>query len=43
MVSYDLIPVNLKKKVTLADGSKQRVFIQPEIAQNQEVLKFLTP
>ncbi|MGF1690273.1 bifunctional UDP-sugar hydrolase/5'-nucleotidase UshA [Photobacterium kagoshimensis] len=43
MVSYDLVPVNLKKKVKLADGSKKRVFIQDEIAQNEEVLDFLTP
>ncbi|MDV5172479.1 bifunctional UDP-sugar hydrolase/5'-nucleotidase UshA [Photobacterium rosenbergii] len=43
MVSYDLIPVNLKKKVKMADGSKQRVFIQDEIAQNAEVKAFLQP
>ncbi|MGR5066601.1 bifunctional UDP-sugar hydrolase/5'-nucleotidase UshA [Photobacterium sp. DNB22_13_2] len=43
MVSYDLIPVNLKKKVKLADGSKQRVFIQDEIAQDTEVKAFLQP
>ncbi|MGR5130544.1 bifunctional UDP-sugar hydrolase/5'-nucleotidase UshA [Photobacterium swingsii] len=43
MVSYDLVPVNLKKKVKLADGSKKRVFIQDEIAKNEEVLDFLTP
>ncbi|MGF1687148.1 bifunctional UDP-sugar hydrolase/5'-nucleotidase UshA [Photobacterium japonica] len=43
MVSYDLIPVNLKKKVTLPDGSKQRVFIQDEIAQDADVKTFLQP
>ncbi|MDO6501092.1 bifunctional UDP-sugar hydrolase/5'-nucleotidase UshA [Photobacterium sanguinicancri] len=43
MVSYDLVPVNLKKKVKLADGSKKRVFIQDEIVKNEEVLDFLTP
>lgn len=43
MVSYDLIPVNLKKKVKLADGSKKRVFIEDEIAQNEEVKTFLQP
>ncbi|MCW8332133.1 bifunctional UDP-sugar hydrolase/5'-nucleotidase UshA [Photobacterium sp. SDRW27] len=43
MVSYDLIPVNLKKKVKLADGSKKRVFIEDEIVQNEEVKAFLTP
>jgi len=43
MVSYDLIPVNLKKKVKLADGSKKRVFIEDEISQNEEVKTFLQP
>ncbi|MGF1716957.1 bifunctional UDP-sugar hydrolase/5'-nucleotidase UshA [Photobacterium chitinilyticum] len=43
MVSYDLIPVNLKKKVKLADGSKKRVFIEDEISQNDEVKTFLQP
>ncbi|MCP4955975.1 bifunctional UDP-sugar hydrolase/5'-nucleotidase UshA [Photobacterium aquimaris] len=43
LVSYDLIPVNLKQKIKLADGSQQRVFIQNEIQQNPEVLSFLTP
>jgi 5'-nucleotidase/UDP-sugar diphosphatase len=42
MVSYNLIPVNLKKKVKV-DGKKQRVFIQEEIAQDPELLAFLTP
>ncbi|WP_413525667.1 bifunctional UDP-sugar hydrolase/5'-nucleotidase UshA [Photobacterium phosphoreum] len=43
LVSYDLIPVNLKKKIKLDDGSEQRVFIQKEIQPNAEVLSFLTP
>ncbi|MCK6265420.1 bifunctional UDP-sugar hydrolase/5'-nucleotidase UshA [Vibrio sp. ZSDE26] len=42
MVSYDLIPVNLKKKVKV-DGKKTRVFIEDEIAQDQELLEFLRP
>lgn len=42
MVSYNLIPVNLKKKVKI-DGKKQRVFIQDEIAQDPELLAFLKP
>lgn len=42
MVSYDLIPVNLKKKVEI-DGKKQRVFIEDEISQDQELLEFLRP
>lgn len=43
LVSYDLIPVNLKKKIKLDDGSQKRVLIQNEIQQNAEVLSFLTP
>lgn len=43
MVSYDLIPVNLKKKIKLADGTKKRVFIQDEIAQDPDVTAFLKP
>ncbi|MEZ8822719.1 bifunctional UDP-sugar hydrolase/5'-nucleotidase UshA [Vibrio sp. 10N.261.55.A7] len=42
MVSYDLIPVNLKKKVKV-DGKKQRVLIEEEIAQDEELLEFLRP
>ncbi|MDG3087434.1 bifunctional UDP-sugar hydrolase/5'-nucleotidase UshA [Vibrio hannami] len=42
MVSYDLIPVNLKKKIKV-DGKKKRVFIEEEIAQDPEVLAFLQP
>ncbi|WP_154124925.1 bifunctional UDP-sugar hydrolase/5'-nucleotidase UshA [Grimontia hollisae] len=40
--SYELIPVNLKKKVTV-DGKKVRVFIQDEIAQDPEVYNTLKP
>jgi len=42
MVSYDLIPVNLKKKIKV-NGKKQRVFIQDEIAQDKEMVAFLQP
>ncbi|UJF20181.1 bifunctional UDP-sugar hydrolase/5'-nucleotidase UshA [Vibrio sp. SS-MA-C1-2] len=42
LVSYDLIPVNLKKKV-MVDGKKQRVFIEDEIAKDPEMVKFLKP
>ncbi|UPQ88685.1 bifunctional UDP-sugar hydrolase/5'-nucleotidase UshA [Vibrio sinaloensis] len=42
MVSYDLIPVNLKKKIKV-DGKSQRVLIEDEIAQDQELLEFLRP
>ncbi len=41
--SYNLIPVNLKKKVKNAEGKKVRVFIQDEIAQDQSVLNTLKP
>ena len=39
-VSYDLIPVNLKKKVKV-NGKKQRVLIEKEIPEDQELLSFL--
>ncbi|MEL7291987.1 MAG: bifunctional UDP-sugar hydrolase/5'-nucleotidase UshA [Pseudomonadota bacterium] len=42
MVSYDLIPVNLKKKIKV-DGKSQRVLIEDEIAQDQQLLEFLRP
>ncbi|MBS9918892.1 bifunctional UDP-sugar hydrolase/5'-nucleotidase UshA [Vibrio alginolyticus] len=42
MVSYDLIPVNLKKKVKV-DGQSQRVLIQDEIKQDEMMLEFLRP
>ncbi|MGF1725458.1 bifunctional UDP-sugar hydrolase/5'-nucleotidase UshA [Photobacterium nomapromontoriensis] len=41
--SYELIPVNLKKKVKNEDGKKVRVFIQDEIAQDQAVYNTLKP
>ncbi len=42
MVSYDLIPVNLKKKNNV-DGQSQRVFVQDEITQDKAMLDFLRP
>ncbi|EHR4995259.1 bifunctional UDP-sugar hydrolase/5'-nucleotidase UshA [Vibrio parahaemolyticus] len=42
MVSYDLIPVNLKKKINVYDQS-QRVFVQDEITQDKVMLDFLRP
>ncbi|WHP48590.1 bifunctional UDP-sugar hydrolase/5'-nucleotidase UshA [Vibrio parahaemolyticus] len=42
MVSYDLIPVNLKKKINV-DGQSQRVFVQDEITQDKAMLDFLRP
>ncbi|WP_409306448.1 bifunctional UDP-sugar hydrolase/5'-nucleotidase UshA [Pectobacterium sp. B1J-3] len=40
---YQLIPVNLKKKIEKADGKSERVYYTQEIAQNSDVLKMLTP
>jgi 5'-nucleotidase/UDP-sugar diphosphatase len=42
MVSYDLIPVNLKKKIKV-NGEKKRVFIEEEIPQDPEMKAFLQP
>ncbi|AUI87357.1 bifunctional UDP-sugar hydrolase/5'-nucleotidase [Vibrio azureus] len=42
MVSYNLIPVNLKKKIKV-NGESQRVLIQDEIAQDEAMLEFLRP
>jgi 5'-nucleotidase/UDP-sugar diphosphatase len=42
MVSYDLIPVNLKKKIKV-NGEKKRVFIEKEIPQDPEMKAFLQP
>jgi len=39
---YQLIPVNLKKKVEI-DGEKKRVFIQDEILADADVQAFLEP
>ena len=43
LVHYQLIPVNLKKKVTYPDGKSERVLYPPEIAENQQMLSLLTP
>ncbi|QTF09458.1 bifunctional UDP-sugar hydrolase/5'-nucleotidase [Brenneria izadpanahii] len=40
---YQLIPVNLKKKVETADGKTERVFYTHEIQQDSSMLKMLTP
>ncbi|SUP92406.1 UDP-sugar hydrolase [Vibrio owensii] len=42
MVSYDLIPVNLKKKIKV-NGESQRVLVQDEIAQDSAMLDFFRP
>lgn len=43
MVNYQLIPVNLKKKVTRDNGKSERVLYTPEISENQQMLSLLTP
>lgn len=40
---YQLIPVNLKKKVETTDGKSERVFYTHEIQQDPSMLKMLTP
>ncbi|MBW7983775.1 bifunctional UDP-sugar hydrolase/5'-nucleotidase UshA [Enterobacillus tribolii] len=40
---YQLIPVNLKKKVTKEDGTSERVNYTREIAEDPAMLKLLTP
>jgi len=42
LVRYQLIPVNLTKKVKL-NGESQRVLVQAEIAQDPDILAFLAP
>lgn len=43
LVRYQLIPVNLKKKVTYDNGKSERVLYTPEIQENQQMLSLLTP
>ncbi|HDC2447621.1 TPA: bifunctional UDP-sugar hydrolase/5'-nucleotidase [Salmonella enterica] len=43
MVNYQLIAVNLKKKVTWDNGKSERVLYTPEIAENPQMLSLLTP
>lgn len=40
---YQLIPVNLKKKVEKADGSSEKVYYTQEIKEDSNMLKLLTP
>lgn len=42
LVSYDLIPVNLKKKVEV-NGEQKRVFIESEIPKDKSLYDFLKP
>lgn len=43
LVNYQLIPVNLKKKVEKADGTSEWVFCTQEITQDPAMLKLLAP
>ena len=43
MVNYQLIPVNLKQKVTWEDGKSEHVLYTPEIAENAQMLSLLSP
>lgn len=42
LINYQLIPVNLKKKVKL-DGNKKYVLYQNEIAQDEDIISLLKP
>lgn len=42
LVNYQLIPVNLKKKIQV-DGESKRVNVAQEITQDPQLLQFLTP
>lgn len=43
LVHYQLIPVNLKKKVTWDNGQSERVLYTPQIPENPQMLSLLTP
>ncbi|NRN14771.1 MULTISPECIES: bifunctional UDP-sugar hydrolase/5'-nucleotidase UshA [Serratia] len=43
LVHYQLIPVNLKKKVEKADGTSDRVYYTQQIAEDPAMMKLLTP
>ncbi|CVG85610.1 bifunctional UDP-sugar hydrolase/5'-nucleotidase periplasmic precursor [Serratia marcescens] len=43
LVHYQLIPVNLKKKVEKADGTSERVYYTQQIAEDSAMMKLLTP
>lgn len=43
LVRYQLIPINLKKKITYDNGESERVLYTPQIAENQQMLSLLTP
>ncbi|HAU98414.1 MAG TPA: bifunctional UDP-sugar hydrolase/5'-nucleotidase [Serratia marcescens] len=43
LVHYQLIPVNLKKKVEKADGTSEGVYYTRQIAEDPTMMKLLTP
>ncbi|BBO61716.1 bifunctional UDP-sugar hydrolase/5'-nucleotidase UshA [Serratia marcescens] len=43
LVHYQLIPVNLKKRVEKADGTSERVYYTQQIAEDPTMMKLLTP
>ncbi|NIY48467.1 bifunctional UDP-sugar hydrolase/5'-nucleotidase UshA [Cedecea colo] len=43
LVHYQLIPINLKKKITYDNGESERVLYTPQIVENQRMLSLLTP
>ena len=43
LVHYQLIPVNLKKKIVYDNGDSERVLYAPEITENAQMLSLLTP
>lgn len=43
LVHYQLIPVNLNKKVEKADGTSERVYYTRQIAEDPAMMKLLTP
>lgn len=42
LVHYQLIPINLKKKITYDNGESERVLYTPQIPENQQMLSLLT-
>lgn len=43
LVHYQLIPINLKKKIVYDNGESERVLYAPEILENAQMLSLLTP
>lgn len=43
LMHYQLIPINLKKKVEKADGTSERVYYTQQIQEDLSMMKLLTP